>query len=128
MILCAACPEGSGSSDYEAWMFNPPMRSHEAVFERFEREGFMVGRHKAFQVSRDAARVHTMLVSELDDDFVRALLLHPQPDLQTAIDRALEMLPRVGAHWPDAGGECDDGGASSRLHGGLRPLVAAIVT
>ncbi len=99
LILCAACPEGSGSIDYESWMMNPPMRNHEAVLERFEREGFQVGRHKAFQVSRDAARVHTMLVSELDDEFVRALLLHPQPDLQTAIDRALEKLPndaRIG--------------------------------
>ena len=92
MILCAACPEGSGSIDYETWMMNPPMRSHEAVFERFEREGFRVGRHKAFQVSRDAARIHTMLVSELEDDFVRALLLHPQPDLQAAVDVALAML------------------------------------
>ena len=94
MILCAACPEGSGSSDYESWMMNLSVRSHEAVFERFEREGFRVGRHKAFQVSRDAARMRTMLVSDLDDDFVRALLLHPQPDLQTAIDVALAMLPR----------------------------------
>ena len=94
LILCAACPEGSGSSDYEAWMMNPPMRSHEAVFERFEREGFRVGRHKAFQVSRDAARLRAMLVSELDDEFVRALLLHPQPDLQTAIEQARERLPR----------------------------------
>ena len=99
LILCAACPEGSGSPDYEHWMLNPPMRSHEAVFERFEREGFRVGRHKAFQVSRDAARIHTMLVSDLEDDFARALLLHPQPDLQRAINRALEMLPcdaRIG--------------------------------
>ncbi len=95
MILCAACPEGSGSQDYESWMMNLPMRSHEAVFERFEREAFQVGRHKAFQVSRDASRIHTMLVSEQRADFVRALLLHPQPDLQTAIDRALAMLPHA---------------------------------
>ena len=93
LILCAACPEGSGSQEYETWMMNPPMRSHEAVLERFEREGFQVGRHKAFQVSRDASRIHTLLVSEQSDDFLRALLLHPQPDLQTAIDRALAMLP-----------------------------------
>ncbi|MCY3797012.1 MAG: hypothetical protein OXG84_04360 [Chloroflexi bacterium] len=72
LILCAACPEGSGSQDYERWMMNPPMRSHEAVFERFEREGFQVGPHKAFQISRDAARIHTMLVSDLEDDFARA--------------------------------------------------------
>lgn len=99
LILCAACPEGSGSVDYERWMMNPPMRSHEAVIERFEREGFQVGRHKAFQISRDAARIHLTLVSDLDDDFARALLLNPQPDLQTAIDLALERLPsdaRIG--------------------------------
>lgn len=94
LILCAACPEGSGSRDYEHWMLNPPMRSHAAVIKRFEREGFRVGRHKAFQISRDAARVHTMLVSQLEDDFARALLLRPQPSLQTAINRALELLPR----------------------------------
>ncbi len=95
MLLCAACPEGSGNQDYENWMMNPPMRSHEAVLKRFEGEGFQVGRHKAFQVSRDAARVHTMLVSDLDAAFARALLFHPQPDLQTAIDAALDMLPRA---------------------------------
>ena len=99
MIVCAACPEGSGSVEYERWMMDPPMRSHKAVLERFEREGFQVGRHKAFQVSRDAGRIHTMLVSEQSADFARALLLHPQPDLQAAIDRALAQLPsdaRIG--------------------------------
>ena len=99
LILCAACAEGSGSQAYEAWMTQPPMRSHEAVLERFNREGFRVGRHKAFQISRDAARVHTMLVSDLDDDVVRALLLQPQADLGAAIEAALGMLPagaRIG--------------------------------
>ena len=71
MILCAACPEGSGNHDYETWMMHPQIRTHADVFERFEREGFKVGRHKAMQVSRDAARIHTTLVSELDADFVR---------------------------------------------------------
>ena len=99
MILCAACPEGSGNIDYEKWVTDPRINSHDDVFERFALEGFQVGRHKAFQVSRDAARIHTTLVSELDADFVRGLLLHPQPDLQTAIDEALEeLLPsaRIG--------------------------------
>ena len=99
MILCAACPEGSGNQDYEDWMLDPPMRSHEAVFERFEREGFQVGRHKAFQVSRDASRIRTTLVSGLNAELVRRLLLHPAPDLQTALDRALSHLPpsaRIG--------------------------------
>ena len=75
-------------------MADPRIRSHADVFARFEGDGFQVGRHKAFQVSRDAARIHTSLVSELDADFVRALLLHPQPDLQSAVDAALAQLPR----------------------------------
>ncbi len=94
LILCAACPGGSGSADYESWMMQPGIRSHQDVMAHFAREGFRVGRHKAFQVSRDAARVHTTLVSELDDEFVRKLLLEPGADLQSAIDRALEQLPR----------------------------------
>ncbi len=99
LILCAACPQGSGSADYESWMAQPGMRSHGDVLEIFEREGFRLGAHKAFQVSRDAARVRVTLVSELDDELVRRLLLDPQPDLQTAIDRALAQLPsdaRIG--------------------------------
>ena len=94
MILCAACPEGSGSQSYEAWMMDPQIKCHADVFARFADEGFRVGPHKAFQVSRDASRIHTVIVSELDDALVRQLLLHPMPDLQMAIDRALEHLPR----------------------------------
>ena len=93
LVLCAACPEGSGSLAYESWMMNPPMRSHNAVLKRFEREGFRVGRHKAFQVSRDAARVNLALVSELEADLARSLLLSPAEGLQAAIDLALERLP-----------------------------------
>ncbi len=99
LILCAACPEGSGNRDYEDWMRDAQIGSHDDVFERFAKDGFKVGRHKAFQVSRDASRIHTTLVSELDDDFVRVLLLEPQLDLQRAIDSALEWLPpsaRIG--------------------------------
>ena len=94
MILCAACPEGSGSQSYEAWMMDPQIKGHADVFARFAHEGFRVGPHKAFQISRDASRIHTAIVSELDDELVRTLLLHPMPDLQTAIDGALERLPR----------------------------------
>ena len=34
------------------------------------------------------------LVSGLDADFVRRLLLHPGSDLQAALDRALSRLPQ----------------------------------
>jgi len=87
VILVAACPEGSGSSTYENWMVG--MESYTAVFERFAREGFQIGAHKAFQIARDAAQVHTILVSEMPPDFVQGLLLHPAPSLQAALDSVL---------------------------------------
>lgn len=99
LILCAACPQGSGSADYEDWMAQPGIRSHADVLDLFARQGFRVGRHKALQIARDAARVQVALVTALDDELARTLLLPPQPDLQTAIDRALARLPggaRIG--------------------------------
>ena len=99
MILCAACPEGAGNADYERWMRQPGMTSHAAVLAAFAREGFQVGRHKAFQVSRDAGRIPATLVSDMDEDLARALLLSPAASLQAAIDAALAKLPgeaRIG--------------------------------
>ena len=99
MILCAACPGGSGNQDYEDWMTNPTIGSHDEALAQFAHDGFKVGRHKAFQVSRDAARLQITLVSDIDDSLARTLLLELEPDLQTAIDKALQRLPdgaRIG--------------------------------
>ena len=112
LILCAACPEGSGNREYEGWMRDRRIESHDDVFKCFAQDGFKVGRHKAFQVSRDASRIHTTLVSEMDDDLVRLLLLEPAADLQSALDAASAQLPssaRIGvmpaANFDDAHAE-----------------------
>jgi nickel-dependent lactate racemase len=97
VILAAACPDGSGSEKYEDWMQGK--ESFQAVFDQFAAEGFHVGPHKAYQIARDAAPFKVQLISEMDDDFVRFLLLNPAPDLQTAIDTILDTLPenpRIG--------------------------------
>jgi nickel-dependent lactate racemase len=97
IILAAACPEGSGSAGYELWMEG--LDSYQAVFERFEQEGFRVGPHKAFQIARDASRVRVLLLSELPADFVRRLLLTPVGNLDEALVMTLSDLPpqaRVG--------------------------------
>lgn len=99
VILCASCQEGTGSQTYEKWVMDSSIHSHDDVFKRFKDEGFQVGPHKAFQISRDAARIRVMLVSDMEPDFVRKLLLHPLPDLQTALNKALQSLPggaRIG--------------------------------
>lgn len=97
IILCAACQEGTGSRAYESWVTHDRIDSHDDVFTHFKHEGFQVGPHKAYQISRDAARIQVMLISDLEPDFVRQLLLHPLADLQTAIDKALDKLP-ANAH------------------------------
>jgi nickel-dependent lactate racemase len=94
IILVAACPEGAGSQSYERWMAG--MTSYHAVFERFEREGFRVGPHKAFQIARDAARAQVFLVSEMRPDLVQRLLLMPAGSLEEAIALVRNsLLPRA---------------------------------
>ncbi len=90
VLLAAACPEGTGSRGYETWMQG--MTGHAQVIERFQREGFRVGPHKAYQISRDAVRVHLYMLSELPQTFAGELLLNPVPQLQPAIDAALQHL------------------------------------
>jgi nickel-dependent lactate racemase len=80
VILAAACPEGAGSRAYEAWMAEPGMTSHQAVLERYGREGYRIGPHKAFQISRDASRVRLLFVTDMAPDFARRLLLNPVAD------------------------------------------------
>jgi nickel-dependent lactate racemase len=92
VILAAACPQGAGSGGYEKWMEG--MGSHEAVQARFEREPFRVGPHKAFLLSRDAARVRTLLVSEMAPALVRRLLLTPAASIDAALGLALPDLSR----------------------------------
>jgi nickel-dependent lactate racemase len=97
VILAAACPEGAGSRGYEDWMAG--VSSYDEVFAKFEREGFQIGPHKAFQIARDAARVRAILVSEMAPKLVRRLLLTPAKSLNEALGLALPDLPanaRVG--------------------------------
>jgi lactate racemase len=97
VILVAACPEGTGSASYEKWVTG--MSSHEAVLERFQREGFRIGPHKAFQIARDAAPRRVLMVTEMPPEFVRKLLLAPSATLDAALANAVQGLPptaRIG--------------------------------
>jgi len=91
VILLAACPEGIGSRGYE--QFIAGMQSHDEAYDRFKKQGFQVGPHKAFLVARDARRVHVLLKSEIPESDVRRLLIDPIAEPQAAIDRVLKSLP-----------------------------------
>jgi len=108
VILAAACPEGSGSLSYEKFMEG--IGSHEEVFEKFNREGFRIGPHKAFQIAREAIRLRILLVSEMPDDLAKRLLLSSKNDLQAAFSQAtkevsgdlrIAILPRATNTIPD---------------------------
>jgi nickel-dependent lactate racemase len=90
VILAAACPEGTGSRSYQTWMEDMP--SFQAVFERFDREGFRIGPHKALLFARDAARLRVVLVSMIAPELVRRLLLTPASSLGEALSQALQAL------------------------------------
>ncbi len=90
VIIAAACPEGTGSPGYEAWMAG--MRNHAQVLERFAAEGFRIGPHKAFQISRDASRFNVHFLSQIEASFAERLLLNPISSLQPCIDAALARL------------------------------------
>lgn len=92
VILCAACPEGTGSVHYEEWIADKT--SHVQVIETFKREGYRLGAHKAFQISRDASRERVLFVTTMNPAFVRRLLLTPFTSLDDALSVALRDLPR----------------------------------
>jgi nickel-dependent lactate racemase len=85
IVLVAACPEGSGSQPYESFMQD--IYTFPEVFDKFKREGFRVGPHKAFQVAREGVRIQIVLVSEMDDELVSKLLLTPADSLQQALGK-----------------------------------------
>lgn len=93
IILAAECPEGPGSQGYEDFMLG--VRSPEEVFSKFQKLGFRVGPHKAFQVARDAARVHIILVSQIPAEKVSGLLMVPAGNLDKAYKAAVELLSPV---------------------------------
>ena len=101
IILAAACPDGVGHDVYHEWMRDK--RSHRHVMEAFDREPFRLGPHKGKLVADDAEGRRVILVSELEDEVVRGLLLEPAESVQAAVDAwaaersaaGLDAAPRV---------------------------------
>lgn len=94
IVLAAACPEGSGSAGYEHWVAG--IDSHEAVIERFRREGYRIGPHKAFQIARDTLGRRVQWVTDMPFALTRRLLLDKAASLDEALAAALAQLPAGG--------------------------------
>lgn len=90
IVLVAACPEGSGSASYEAFMQD--VDSIPGVYEKTRRVGFRVGPHKALQVARLAEKANLIILSEMEPALVRRLLMTPVTSMEEAIACAVETL------------------------------------
>jgi nickel-dependent lactate racemase len=91
VILVAACPEGSGSKQYEDMM--AAAKSHQKILDEFWNQEFKVGPHKAWQIARDSVRVRVILISEMDPKLAELLRFETAKDVDTALARILPQLP-----------------------------------
>ena len=86
VILVARCREGFGQREFEEWMLG--MTTPQALVDRIQRE-FVLGGHKAAAIAGLLADVDVYLVSELPDEAVRKMCMHPFPDVDRAVAAAL---------------------------------------
>lgn len=89
IVLIGSCKEGLGERVFEEWMTKS--ESPRAMIERIGRD-FQLGGHKAAAIAMTLEKADVYLVSDMEPDFVRSIFLTPQPDVQTALDRAFEKL------------------------------------
>ncbi|MGI9859944.1 nickel-dependent lactate racemase [Moorella naiadis] len=92
IILGAECREGAGEDRFLAGM--QAGSTPEEVITAFHENEFQMGQHKAFLWCRSLVRARVILVSNgVDDKLARVVMVRKAPDLQAAIDMALQELP-----------------------------------
>lgn len=89
VYLIADCPEGAGNPLFVKFM--DEVHTPKESYTKFINEGFSVGPHKAFLISKIAARVNIHLLSNLDPDLVKRLLFNPITKAE--LERKLRSLP-----------------------------------
>lgn len=75
VILTAACPEGSGSDSYEAYITSAA--SHQEVIKHFASGFFNIGPHKALQIAKEAVRINIILASDQPQQKVESWKITP---------------------------------------------------
>ena len=89
IILIGSCKEGLGERVFEQWMTQS--ESPEAMIDRIGRD-FQLGGHKAAAIAITLQKANILLVSDMEDDFVRSIFLTPVHTAQEALDRAFAEL------------------------------------
>jgi nickel-dependent lactate racemase len=86
IILVASCKEGLGEHVFEEWITQA--RQPSDLIDRVKAE-FKLGGHKAAAIAMVLEKARIFLVSDLEDDFVKAIFLEPYQSIQEAFDSAL---------------------------------------
>jgi nickel-dependent lactate racemase len=86
IILLAACPDGMGNDRYIRWMER--YETAEEIKQALQKD-FKIGAHKAFYHRDISERNHVILVSEMNDSFVKDKLgFIPAHQLDAALAHA----------------------------------------
>lgn len=117
VILFARCPDGPGDDGFVRWM--KEARSLRSIIERFGREGFQLGAHKAFLLARNLVKARTFLVSELDEEAAGRFFLMVSSDPDDAIKKALRLLAAERVTKPVVGVVPQGTGILPFKHGGV---------
>lgn len=88
IILVGSCKEGLGQKTFEQWITEA--EEPQDLIDRVK-ANFKLGGHKAAAIAQVMKRADIMLVSDMEDDFVRSIFMEPKKDLQTAVDDALKI-------------------------------------
>lgn len=91
IILVAECREGAGSAGYLQFMQG--ITSVREVMTRFQQSGFSVGPHKAFQIARLLENFDIYLLSSMQPETVRSLLLKPMEVSPDSIRQLIDQEP-----------------------------------
>lgn len=91
IILVAECREGAGSAGYLQFMHG--ITSVREVMTRFQNSGFSVGPHKAFQIARLLENFDIYLLSSMQPETVKSLLLKPMEVSLGSIRQLIDQEP-----------------------------------
>ena len=91
ILFFAECPEGHGDELFYRMM--KEYKSPQEVVERFRKERFKMGRHKAFLWCRSLIKAHVHLHSLIDERLSRTLMVQPVKTIE-------DTLQKIGTQYP----------------------------
>ena len=91
VLLVAACYEGAGSKSFENYFQGK--NTWLEIINSFKQIEFSIGPHKAFLLALQLKDHPIMLISEIEPEKVRGMLLKPVKDISEAILLAKDLIP-----------------------------------